>query len=241
MGSDPRQLLDPAMPLRESQPSEANSAEERQAASDSDEKIEFSADLNGLSRVLKPASQSLLDSVEEQRKRALIRRRLFGSRETEADADPVRIGRFVPLRRLGAGGMGVVYVAYDEQLRREVAVKLLHSTQEHGRSRLLSEARALARIAHPNIVTIYEVGESNQRVFIAMELVAGVTLREWLQRGPHSWREVVALFLQAGQGLWAVHQHGLVHREPKKSESPSRNGSFDASSEKVRNEVNSRT
>ncbi len=167
-----------------------------------------------LAQALAPVGSGLLDSVEEARKRALIRSRLFGPPKSSAEADPVRIGRFVPLRRLGAGGMGVVYVAYDAQLRREVAVKLLRSSDEDARARLLREAQALAQVTHPNIVTIYEVGESQKRVFIAMELVAGLTLRDAL-REPRPWSEIVAIFRQAGQGLWAVHQHGLVHRDFK--------------------------
>ena len=166
-----------------------------------------------LRQALLPAAQELLDSVEEKRKRALSRQRLFGSPSRPEEAAPPRIGRFVPLRRLGAGGMGVVYVAYDEQLHREVAVKLLRSAQAEARTPLLREARALAQVTHPNIVTIYEVGESNQRIFIAMELIAGVTLRDWLQARERTWSEIVAIFRQAGLGLWAVHQHGLVHRE----------------------------
>ena len=168
-----------------------------------------------LRQALLPAAQELLDSVEEKRKRALIRQRLFGPPSRPEEAAPTRIGRFVPLRRLGAGGMGVVYVAYDEQLHREVAVKLLRSAQAEARTPLLREARALAQVTHPNIVTIYEVGESNQRIFIAMELIAGVTLRDWLQARERTWSEIVAIFRQAGLGLWAVHQHGLVHRDFK--------------------------
>lgn len=156
------------------------------------------------------SSPRLLDSVEEQRKRNLIRARLFGE-----SPELMRIGRFVPVRRLGAGGMGVVYVAYDEQLDRKVAVKLLRSENEKSRSRLLREAQALARLAHPNIVNIYEVGVAEGRVFIAMELVPGKTLREWLGEAPRTVTEVLAAFEQAGRGLIAVHQQGLIHRDFK--------------------------
>src|SRR5688572_4400972 len=141
----------------------------------------------------------LLDSLEELRKRELIRARLFGE-----PAEPLRIGRFVPVRRLGAGGMGVVYIAYDEQLDRKVAVKLLRAGEKDNHTSLLREAQALARLSHPNIVVIHEVGVEGTRVFIAMELVSGLTLRDWLKDKPRPPLEVLAAFEQAGRGLVAV-------------------------------------
>ena len=95
-----------------------------------------------------------------------------------ASPDPLsasRIGRYAILRRLGAGGMGVVFAAYDEQLDRKVAIKLLH--RREGDSRLLREAQGLARLSHPNVVQIYEIGEHEGAVFMAMEFIAGVTLK----------------------------------------------------------------
>lgn len=125
-------------------------------------------------------------------------------------------GRYVILERLGAGGMGVVYAAYDRELDRRVALKLLHPTEDPtARQRLLREAQAMARLTHPNVVTVHDVGEHGGRTFIAMEFVAGESLEAWLRRGPHPWREVVARFLEAGRGLAAAHRAGLVHRDFK--------------------------
>jgi tetratricopeptide (TPR) repeat protein len=130
------------------------------------------------------------------------------------------VGRFLVLEKLGAGGMGVVYAAYDPELDRKLALKLLQpgSTQVErsgGQTRLLREAQALARLSHPNVISLYDVGTWRERVFIAMELVEGPSLREWLRQGPHPWREVVEVFLAAGRGLAAAHAAGLVHRDFK--------------------------
>ena len=138
---------------------------------------------------------------------------------TRGRAAPTKIGRFTVLRELGAGGMGVVYAAYDEQLDRKVAVKLLrgepgHDTTE-GHARLLREAQALARLSHPNVVAVYEVGSFEDQVFLAMEFVQGQSLRAWLAAAPRPWRDVVRVFLQAGRGLAAAHGAGLVHRDFK--------------------------
>ncbi|MCB9706681.1 MAG: protein kinase [Myxococcales bacterium] len=133
-----------------------------------------------------------------------------------------RIGRFTILELVGAGGMGLVYAAYDPELDRKVAVKLVRSDEgsaggegSDGRSRLLREAQALARVAHPNVVAIHDVGVHEGQVFIAMEYVTGVDLRLWLEERPRSWREILEVYLQAGDGLAAVHEAGLVHRDFK--------------------------
>ncbi|MCC6528577.1 MAG: serine/threonine protein kinase, partial [Polyangiaceae bacterium] len=155
----------------------------------------------------------LLADEHERRKRDLVRAALFG-----AEAEPARIGRFVPLRRLGAGGMGVVYAARDEQLDRDVAIKLLRSDvaeRAEDRVRMLREAQALASLAHPNVVTVYEVGFDGDRLFIAMELVRGVTLSRWLGAETRSVREVLDVFAAVGRGLAAAHVAGLVHRDLK--------------------------
>ncbi len=131
---------------------------------------------------------------------------------------PFRIGRFTILRRLGRGGMGVVYAAYDDKLDRKIALKLVYASPGDGsigQARLLREAQALARLSHPNVVQIYEAGEHDQQVFLAMELVAGVTLRSWRRAAPRAWRDVLAVYLQAGRGLAAAHAAGLVHRDFK--------------------------
>ncbi len=138
-----------------------------------------------------------------------------------------RLGRFVVLRMLGMGGMGVVYSAYDELLARRVALKLVRTDRQGGdaQGRILREAQALARLSHPNVVPVYEVSASAGRVFIAMEYVEGCTLRAWTdaRRRPgqsdpqHSAarREILDMYVQAGRGLAAAHAGGLVHRDFK--------------------------
>jgi hypothetical protein len=128
------------------------------------------------------------------------------------------VGRFVVLGLIGRGGMGTVYTAYDPELDRNIALKLLHPkarTVDHTRARILAEAQAMARISHPGVVAIYEVGTSRDRVFAAMELVEGTTLRAWITERPRSWREVVAVFQLAGEGLAAAHAAGVIHRDFK--------------------------
>jgi len=126
-----------------------------------------------------------------------------------------RLGRFWILETLGSGGMGVVLEAYDDTLDRTVALKLLHPWgSEHHRARLLREAKALARLSHPNVVQVYEIGTVDDKTFIAMELVRGQNLRDWGQQ-PHPWRTIVDVYVQAGEGLAAAHAEGLVHRDFK--------------------------
>jgi tRNA A-37 threonylcarbamoyl transferase component Bud32/tetratricopeptide (TPR) repeat protein len=133
---------------------------------------------------------------------------------------PFRVGRFTAVRQIGAGGMGVVYMAYDEQLDRKVAVKLLQErpgadAESLGHARLLREAQAMAHVSHPNVAAVYEVGTYEDQVFVAMELVEGKTLGQWLADEPRSWQEIVAVYVQAGRGLAAAHAAGLVHRDFK--------------------------
>ncbi len=131
------------------------------------------------------------------------------------------LGRFRLLRRLGSGAMGVVYEGYDPELDRRVALKVLRPEVEaqrslQARSRMMREAQALARLRHPNVTMVYEVGTSDAGApFIAMEMVEGRTLSRWLRARPRSWRDVVEVFLQAGRGLAAAHRAGLVHRDFK--------------------------
>jgi len=131
------------------------------------------------------------------------------------------IGRHLVLHKLAAGGMGVVYAAYDPELDRKVALKLLlPQTRGAGaggsrrRDRLLREAQALAKLAHPNVVVIHDVGATNEQVWLAMEFVEGQTLKAWL-RTPRAWREVLAVMRGAGEGLAAAHAAGLLHRDFK--------------------------
>jgi tetratricopeptide (TPR) repeat protein len=127
------------------------------------------------------------------------------------------ISRYVVRERIGHGSMGVVYAAYDPELDRQVALKLLRPEGRHVeelRRRLLREAQALARLSHPNVVAVHDVGTCGDGVFLALELVEGTTLSDWLTE-PRPWQEVLRVFREAGQGLAAAHAAGLVHRDFK--------------------------
>ncbi len=131
------------------------------------------------------------------------------------------IGRYVVLGLVGRGGMGEVYAAYDPELDRKVAVKLLRVkpgngvSLNEGRQRTLREAQAIARLSHPNVVVVYDVGTFRDQVFIAMEFVEGNTVTYWLAAQARSWQEVLRVFRAAGRGLTAAHEKGLVHRDFK--------------------------
>ncbi|MBP6743359.1 MAG: serine/threonine protein kinase, partial [Deltaproteobacteria bacterium] len=131
------------------------------------------------------------------------------------------IGRYIVLSCLGAGGMGVVYAAYDPELDRKVAIKLLRpssggsSNTGQGRVRLLREAQAMAKLTHPQVISVYDVGTLNEQVFIAMEFVDGGTLTNWLDNETRTLREIIGMFTLAGRGLQAAHSAGLVHRDFK--------------------------
>lgn len=139
------------------------------------------------------------------------------------------IGRYVVIERLGEGGMGVVYAAFDPELNRKVAIKLLHNHLQkapgqtlNARNRLLREAQAMAQLTHPNVITVHDVGTVGDDVFIAMEFVEGETLGTWLARTKPGWRRIVRAFVDAGRGLAAAHDSGMVHRDFKpESRSPS--------------------
>jgi serine/threonine protein kinase/tetratricopeptide (TPR) repeat protein len=129
-----------------------------------------------------------------------------------------QVGRYVLLDQIGSGAMGVVYGAYDPELDRKLALKILHAGRGDASAthdRLRREAQALARLTHPNVVTVYDVGTLGRRVFVAMEFVAGETLRAWLDRGPRPIAEILRVFEAAGRGLAAAHRAGLVHRDFK--------------------------
>jgi eukaryotic-like serine/threonine-protein kinase len=138
------------------------------------------------------------------------------------------VGRYIIIGVIGSGGMGVVYHAYDPELDRKVAIKLLQAKRTAGdQAWLVREAQAMARLSHPNVIAVHDVGTlPGERVFVAMELVDGTTLRRWLRlrvmesaseagEGQHSWREVLAVMRAAGAGLAAAHAAGLVHRDFK--------------------------
>jgi eukaryotic-like serine/threonine-protein kinase len=134
-----------------------------------------------------------------------------------AEQDPTTVAHFRILGRLGQGGMGVVYLAEDEKLRRKVALKLLPdaSRNEERRQRFLREARSAAAITHPNVAVIHQVDEADGRVYIAMELIEGESLRARLERGPLDLATAKELALQMARGLAAAHDKGIVHRDLK--------------------------
>ncbi|HWB82451.1 MAG TPA: serine/threonine-protein kinase [Nannocystaceae bacterium] len=133
----------------------------------------------------------------------------------------VRIGRYVVVERLGVGGMGTVWVAYDPELDRKVALKVLRSDRARDdaadvhRARLQREAQALARLSHPNIVTVYDVGTVDGSLFLAMELIDGCNLRAWVRAQRRSVDEILQVFASAAAGLAAAHAAGIVHRDFK--------------------------
>jgi serine/threonine protein kinase len=131
-----------------------------------------------------------------------------------------RVGRYLVLATLGSGGMGVVFTAYDPQLDRKVALKLLRANlgvnAKEARTRLKREAQAIAQLNHPNVVAVYDVGTTDGGdVYIAMEFVEGDTVSSWLKKWPRTWREILDVFHQAGRGLMAAHSVGLLHRDFK--------------------------
>ncbi|HLK88573.1 MAG TPA: protein kinase [Polyangia bacterium] len=127
------------------------------------------------------------------------------------------IDRFVVLGLVGRGGMGEVYAAYDPDLDRKVAIKLLRTrgAEPENKTRLLREAQAIAKLQHPNVVVVYDVGTFADSVFMAMEFVEGRTVGGWLLAGQRTPREILGVYLAAGRGLAAAHAAGLVHRDFK--------------------------
>lgn len=126
-----------------------------------------------------------------------------------------QLDRFVILHELGEGAASVVYAAYDPELDRKVALKVLRSRGGAVDEKLLREGRALAKLNHPNVVGVYEVGDAEGQLYIALELVEGVTVRQWAAIERRDWREVRDVYVAAGRGLAALHRAGLVHRDVK--------------------------
>ena len=134
------------------------------------------------------------------------------------DAHPGdRVDRYAVFEPLGVGGMGVVYRAYDPRLDRKIALKLLRPglCDDTNRERMQREAKMLAKLAHPHVVAVHDADVWRDRVYIAMELIDGVTLRDWLDQQPRSWQEIVDVLVQAGEGLASAHAAGVVHRDFK--------------------------
>ncbi len=153
-----------------------------------------------------------------------LRRLLAGVAHAPPQPPPAtagdRVGRYVLIRRIGAGGMGVVFAAYDPQLDRRVAIKLLRAELvatpgSNGRERTLREARALARLIHPGIVAVHDAGFHRGELYIVMELVEGESVRDWLAASPRAVAAIVDVFRQAAIGLGAAHAQQMVHRDFK--------------------------
>ena len=142
----------------------------------------------------------------------------------DADLDVLavgtKVGRYLVVERIGAGAMGVVYAAYDPKLDRRIALKLLRPQEGKGdrarrTARLEREAQAIAKLSHPNVVGIFDVGVHEGQVFMAMEYLAGGTLRDWIVAKKRTWREIVRMFIEVGHGLAGAHAEGLIHRDFK--------------------------
>ncbi len=148
--------------------------------------------------------------------RRLVRQRVRQALFERSD-EPLRMGRYVLLRMLGQGAMGTVYAAYDETLDRKVALKLISPGRPaREAARLVKEARAMAKVVHPNVVAVHDAGKLEGEHFIAMEYVDGSTLDAWIaEHAAQDWRRALDTFLAAGRGLAAAHQAGLTHRDFK--------------------------
>ena len=154
------------------------------------------------------------DDLEGERVVERVRARLFGG-----DAAPLRVDRFTLIERVGTGGVGEVWCAYDPRLDRRVALKLLRTTDQprpdEAVRRLLREARVAGRLSHPNIVSVFEVGADDGQPFLAMEFIEGPDLARWLRGRDRSPDQVLDVFVQAGRALAEAHRRNVVHRDFK--------------------------
>jgi tetratricopeptide (TPR) repeat protein len=148
------------------------------------------------------------DKLARQVARTRIANKLFQKTEH------VKLGRYHLLELVGTGGMGVVWGAWDPELERRVAIKLVKATVRAARDRILLEGQALAKLSHPNVVPVYDVGVVEEQVYLVMEWVRGENLRAYCRK-PHAIREIVSVYRAAGEGLFAAHTAGLIHRDFK--------------------------
>jgi hypothetical protein len=154
------------------------------------------------------AQRPVVDPRARDVARAKIANALFATNQQ------VKLGRYHLLERVGEGGMGVVWGAYDPELERRVAIKLVRAKAGASRERILLEGQALAKLSHPNVVAVYDVGVVDDEVYLVMEWIRGHNLRVHCAK-PRTVREIVALYRAAGEGLYAAHRAGLVHRDFK--------------------------
>ncbi|MEM7157536.1 MAG: serine/threonine-protein kinase [Myxococcota bacterium] len=182
------------------------------------ENSELTRDNDAPESIVAPRAQRIraaIPDAQDLRSRVMMASlagRLFEAKE------PVCVGRFRVLRTLGHGGMGIVYAADDPTLQRQVALKILRPERhgaEEGRARMVREGRAMAKLDHPGVLRIFEVGEIDDQVYVVMELAEGGTLGDWLTTKPRSLDAILDRFLEAGAGLAAAHERDLVHRDFK--------------------------
>jgi serine/threonine protein kinase/tetratricopeptide (TPR) repeat protein len=164
------------------------------------------------------SSQRVLDEdsdLEGQMILQSVHAKLFGE-----ELEPTVVGVYKIVKRLGSGGMGEVYLALNTDLERYEALKVVRSArarEPRDRQRLVEEAKSLARLSHPNVVHVYGGEVEAGNFYLAMEFAPGQTMEAWQKAGPHPWRSLLEVYIAAGQGLWAVHQVGMVHRDFKPS------------------------
>ena len=158
---------------------------------------------------LAPSDEEIRNGIEGRRLRAELRSRLFG-----AAAPAVEIGPYRVKRKLGAGGIGSVYEAEHGESGDVFAVKVLQDCSPAAEARLRREGRGMAKVSHPNVVAVHDIGRSDDGLYIAMDYVAGTTLRGWLKQG-RTPEQVIELIGACAEGLAAAHALGLVHRDVK--------------------------
>ena len=155
------------------------------------------------------------EPADDEFDRGWVQSRVLRGLFAKSDAKLPTIGRFVLGDKLGVGGMGVVFGARDPELERDVAVKLVQVHNSKDRAQTHLEAQALARVSHPNVVAVHDVGVVDDQVYIVMEFVDGLTLREHAAEAGRKPRDVVSVYRQACEGLMAAHREGLIHRDFK--------------------------
>ncbi|MCX4242508.1 serine/threonine-protein kinase [Paraliomyxa miuraensis] len=211
----PRLPIPPSIDMIVSAPGATNLPQHRSAApmtpSPDDDELAPPDDSFELSQA-RPFDDDEIDDIEGQQLLARLESALFGR-----ELQPQRLGRWIILERIGSGGMGIVYSAYDPKLDRRVALKVLRADRgDHGdaHARMLREAQALARISDPHVVGVHDVEELDDNICLVMELIAGPTLRQW-QDKPRPRREIIECYVKVAHGLAKIHEAGLVHRDVK--------------------------